>query len=411
MEKMLIKKTVEDCFDPFVKDLEFITNIDSDTGNIEGSRKICAWLQDKIKKLGGVAEVRDNGRGAHVIARFKGKGKKRLLLVVHTDTVMNTENGTRLFKMDENKHAYGAGVGDCKASAVQMLYLIESMNKLGISPYSELTIFFDAEEEGSSADEIAFAKELAAASDYAVVCDTGRPNWGVCTRRKAVGRYVINIEGVSGHAGNAQQSCANAAAEAGYIITRLHKLATPMTDDPAKYSSAALKAKGIVDHGQFIPENCVNIASISTKNDKMNIIPDQACIKVEIRCYKLSEQERLDKEVHQICATPTVLGTKVTVEGGIGQPPMEKNAPAAKLFEIYKKIVKDEYNADVVEWTAGGLTIGNTTGIFVPTIDALGVDVDPQCEHSLSEFVDLNTFTPRTVALIHLIEKVDSTQL
>lgn len=411
MQSEKIKEVTQGLFQPFVKDLEFITNIDSPTGNIEGSRKICGWLQDKIKKLGGTAEVRDNGRGAHVFARFKGNGKKKVLLVVHTDTVMDTENGKRLFKMDDKNYAYGAGVGDCKASAIQMLYLVESMKQLGMENYSELTVFFDAEEEGSSPDEIKFAKELAAASDYAIICDTGRPNWGVCTQRKAVGRYIIEIEGISGHAGNAQQSSANAAAEAGYIITKIHKLATPMTEDPRQFSSEAMKAKGIIDHGQFTPENCVNVACLSTKNDKMNVIPDQATVKIEVRCYKLSEQERIDKEIRKICANPTVLGTKVTVEGGIGQGPMEKSQAAAKLFDMYKEIVKKEYGADVVEWTAGGLTIGNTTSAYVPTIDAVGVDVDPLCEHSLKEFVDLNTFVPRTVALIHLISRADVEKL
>lgn len=411
MDGALIKNTVESLFDDYVKDLEFLTNIDSVTGNIENSRKIAVWLEGKIKALGGSAEIRDNGRGAHVIARFKGKGKKRLLLVVHTDTVMGTEGGKRLFRMDENKLAYGAGVGDCKASAVQMLYLMEAMKRLDISPYSEITVFFDAEEEGGSPDEVAFAKELAAASDYAVICDTGRPNWGVCTKRKATARYTIEIEGIQGHAGNAPQASANAVAEAGYLITKIHRLGTPLTEDPHKYSTETLAKQGVRDHGQFIPENSVNIAFANTTNTKMNIIPDNAVIGVEVRCYKLSEQKRLDGEIREICRNPTIIGTKIKISGGMGQGPMEKSESAAKLFDMYKDIVKKEYGADVVEWIAGGLTIGNTTSIYVPTIDALGVDVDPQCEHSLKEFTDLKTFSPRTVALIHLISRADETQL
>lgn len=407
MNAALVKNTVESLFDNYVKDLEFLTNIDSVTGNIENSRKIAVWLEEKIKALGGTAEVRDNGRGAHVIARFKGKGKKRLLLVVHTDTVMGTENGNRLFKMDENKIAYGAGVGDCKASAVQMLYLVDAMNRLDMSPYSEITVFFDAEEEGGSADEVAFAKELAAASDYAVICDTGRPRWGVCTKRKATARYTIEIEGIQGHAGNAPQASANAVAEAGYLITKIHKLATPLTEDPNKYSSETLAKQGIMDHGQFIPEISVNIAFANTTNTKMNIIPGNAVVGVEVRCYKLSDQQRLDGEIREICKHPTIMGTKIKLSGGMGQGPMEKNEAAAKLFDMYKDIVKKEYNADVVEWIAGGLTIGNTTSIYVPTIDALGVEIDPMCEHSLKEWTDLKTFAPRTVALIHLIYRAD----
>lgn len=407
MDSVKVKQVVGSLFDPYVKDLEWMTNVDSVTGNIEGSRKIAGWLKGKIEELGGDYDLRDNGRGAHVIARFKGKGKKRVLMVVHTDTVLGTQDGKRLFSMDENNYAYGAGVGDCKASAVQMLYLVKAMQELGETPYSELVVFFDAEEETSSQDEFAFARELAKQSDYAIICDTGRPNWGVCTKRKSVGRYTIEVEGLSGHAGNAPHATANAVAELAYIMTQIHKLATPLTEDPLKYDSNKLKERGVVDHGQYIPENAVNLAVISTTNDKLNVIPDSATLRVEVRCYQMSEQKRLDEEIRKICSNPTVLGTKVKLTGGIEQGPMEKTKEAAELFEIYKKIVKDEYGADVVEWTAGGLTIGNTTGEFVPTIDAVGVDVEPQYEHSLKEFTDLNTFTPRTVALIHLIEQVD----
>ena len=402
-----IKQAVENLFDPFVKDLEWITNIDSVTGNIEGSRRISVWLKGKIEALGGSYELRDNGTGAHVIARFKGTGKKKVLLVVHTDTVMGTEGGKRLFRMDENKLAYGAGVGDCKASAIQMLYLVKAMRDLNIAPYSELIVYFDAEEETSSKDEVAFASELAKESDYAIICDTGRPGWGICTRRKAVARYTIETHGLSGHAGNAPHATANAVAELGYIMVQIHKLGDWL-GDPADYEQSNMKARGIVDRGQFIPENVVNIAHVSTNNDKFNIVPDYGMMKVEIRCYQLKEQERIDKEVRNICANPTIAGVTVKLSGGIDTPPMEKTPEAAKLADVYKKVVKEEYGAEVAEWTAGGLTIGNTTSRFVPTIDALGVDVDPLHEHTLREYTDLNTFAPRTVALIRMIQEVDS---
>ena len=407
MESAKIKNTVNDLFDPFVKDLEWITNVDSVTANIEGSRKIAEWLKGKIEALGGTYDLRDNGRGAHVIARFKGTGKKKVLMVVHTDTVLGTQNGERLFKMDEKKHAYGAGVGDCKASSVQMLYLVNAMKKLNLESYAEMIVFFDAEEETTSADEQAIARELAKEADYAIVCDTGRPGWGVCTKRKSMARYTIEVEGISGHAGNAPHSGANAVAELGYLITQIHKLGTPLTKHPMEYDVDKLKAEGVHDHGQFIPENAFNIAVASTTNDKINVIPDNAKLMLEVRCYQMSEQKRMEEEIKKICANPTVLGTKATCSGGILMGSMEKTETAAKLFDIYKKIVKDEYGADVVEWVAGGLTIGNITGEFVPTIDAVGIDTEPTFEHSLKEFVDLNTFAPRTVALIHLINQVD----
>ncbi len=412
MDSKALKSTVESLIPSYIKNLEFVTNIDSVTGNIEGSRKIAEWLKIKITELGGTYEVRDNGRGAHVFASFKGNGNKKLLLVVHTDTVLGTQDGKRLFEIDDNMIAKGAGVGDCKASAIQMLFAVKAMQDMGDTPFKEITIFFDSEEEGGSPDEVAFAKELAQKADYAIVCDTGRPNWGVCTKRKGSGRYTIEIEGVSGHAGNGIHAASNAVSEACYMATKILALSSPMPEgDPSDYTSAALEAKGIVEHGQYIPDNTINIAQVTTNNDKYNVIPDYAKLMVETRCYETAELVRIENAIKDIIANPTIKGVKVTLSGGLGQPPLQKDEHAAKLFDLYKNIVKEEYGADIVEWTAGGLTIANTTSQFVPTIDALGVDVDPQCEHTLLEWVDLKCFAPRTVALIQLIDQVDKLEL
>ena len=50
----------------------------------------------------------------------------------------------------------------------------------------------------------------------------------------------------------------------------------------------------------------------------------------------------------------------------------------------------------VNEWVAGGLTDGNRTAKFIPTLDALGVE--NYDEHTDHESVDLKTAVPRTAA-------------
>ena len=73
-----------------------------------------------------------------------------------------------------------------------------------------------------------------------------------------------------------------------------------------------------------------------------------------------------------------------------------ETAQAQKMVDVYKRIVKEEYGAEVNEWVAGGLTDGNRTAKFVPTLDALGVE--NYDEHTDHESVDLNTAVPRTTA-------------
>lgn len=402
-----VKSTVSGQFDDFVKDLETLVNIDSGTGNKAGSAKIAAILRDKLEPLGATVEFRESDKGVHVIARFKGAGKLRVLLSPHTDTVFDAgEAAKRPFRVDEKNFAYGPGAGDCKASVVQMVYMLKTFKELGINSFGEIIVYFDAEEETGSATSSAIIEELAKQADVALIVDTARPGWGIVTQRKGSAKYDIKVAGVSGHAGNAPQASASAVMELGNQIAMLYKLASPLPKDPQNYSAAALKARGIHDHGQFIPDNSINVGVIGTANTRRNRIPDNAFAQLEVRCYKMSELERLDREIKALTGKTVVAGTKVTIEGGIGTNPMEKTPQAARLIEMYKGIVKKEFGADVVEWVAGGITVGNETARFVPTLDALGVEADPMLEHTERESVDLNTFVPRTVALVIFIDKM-----
>lgn len=402
-----VKKVVDSQFNGFVKDLETLVSIDSGTGNAAGSAMIATLLRERLEEIGATVEFRENKNGTHVIARLKGEGSLRVLLSPHTDTVFDAgEAAKRPFRLDEHNFAYGPGAGDCKASVAQMVYMLKSVKELGFKNFGEIVIYFDAEEETGSKDEEAILDELAQQVDVALIVDTARPDWGIATQRKGSAKYDIKVTGISGHAGNAPQASASATMELGNQLSMLYKLASILPKDPQNYSAAALKAKGIADHGQYIPDNSINVGVVGTTNTKRNRIPDNAFAQIEVRCYKKSDLERLDKEIKALSNKTIVPGTKVTIEGGIGTNPMEKTPKVIKLIDMYKGIVKNEYNADVVEWSAGGITVGNSTAKFVPTIDALGIESDPMTEHTERESANLNSFGPRTTTLILMLDQM-----
>jgi glutamate carboxypeptidase len=66
------------------------------------------------------------------------------------------------------------------------------------------------------------------------------------------------------------------------------------------------------------------------------------------------------------------------------------------MVDVYSKIVSEEFGGKVTEWVAGGLTDGNRTAKYIPTLDALGVE--NYDEHTDHESVDLKTAVPRTTA-------------
>lgn len=398
-----LKAKAQGYYRDYVTDLAHLTNIDSGTGDVEGSKAIADWLDTRLVALGAKTERVDSGRGTHLIARFKGTGKKRLLLMAHTDTVfVKGDAAKRPFHVDAKNRAFGPGVGDDKATCLQVLYAMRLLKDFDFKGYGEVTLYFDAEEETGSATGEAIIERLAKQADACLVMDTARPNWGIVAKRKGFAQYVLTVSGRSGHAGNAAHHSASATMQLGQMLAELYKLASPLQKDPEAYTPEGLALRKIADHGQFIPPNTINVGVVSTPNVKFNVIPDAATAKLDVRCFDYAELVRIDKAIKAMAAKPVVPGTTVKVEGGIIVGPQEKTKQVEQLIATYKAIAKQAYGANVVEWQAGGISDGNVAAQFVPTIDALGIE--EYDEHTDREWVDLNTVVPRTVVLVKYLE-------
>ncbi len=405
MESRPVKEFLQTQFQNYVKDLEILTNIDSGNGDPEGTDRAAKFVAAKLQELGANIEYRTNERSTHLIARVKGKGTFRLLMIAHIDTVFKKgEAAKRPFRLDEKNIAYGPGVGDDKATVIQTIYAVKTIQQLNFDAFGEIILYYNGEEEGGSPTAEQIVSELAQQADMAILMDTARPGWGIVTQRKGSANYDIQVTGISGHAGNSPHSSASAIMELGNQISRLYQLASPLPQTPHEYTRESLQKKGIADYGQFIPPNCINVGVIGSTNDRINVIPGDAFAKLNVRCYTVAEQERLDRSIKDLAQQTVVPGTQVTVSGRIHTGPMEKTPQVQKLVNIYKEIVRREYDAEVVEWVAGGLTDGNRTAKYIPTIDALGVENYE--EHTDHEYVDLNTMIPRSVALVLLMAKV-----
>lgn len=395
--KEFVKNYLAEHYDDYVKDLETLTNIDSGNGDREGTEAANKFVAEKMEALGAVTEFRYNDRACHLISRLAGKGKLTVLLVAHVDTVFKRgEAAKRPFCVDENGFAWGPGVGDDKATVVEVIYGLQALKAAGFDDFKEIIYYTNGEEEGGSKTAEEIVAELSQQSDFAIIMDVARPNWGIVTQRKGNAKYRIEVTGIGGHHGNASQHCANAIHQLAYTITELHKLASPMPGKPEDFTSEALKARGIVDAGQFIPQNTVNVGVIGSTNDKISVIPGDAFCEVNVRCFSVAEQQRLDAAIKALEDKIVIEGTKVKVSGGIVTGPMEKTPQVQKMVDVYKNIVKEEFDGEVSEWVAGGLTDGNRTAKFIPTLDALGVE--NYDEHTDHESVDLKTAVPRTAA-------------
>ena len=241
-----VKKYIAEHYEDYVKDLEALTNIDSGNGDREGTEAANKFVAEKMTAIGATTEFRYNDRACHLISRLKGTGKYTILLVAHVDTVFKKgEAARRPFRVDENNFAWGPGVGDDKATVVEVIYGLEALKAAGFDNFKEIIYYTNGEEEGGSKTAEDIVAELSQQSDFAIIMDVARPNWGIVTQRKGNAKYRVEVTGKGGHHGNASQSCANAIHQLAYTITELQKLASPMPGNPEDYTAAALKARGI----------------------------------------------------------------------------------------------------------------------------------------------------------------------
>ncbi|MCG9059441.1 M20/M25/M40 family metallo-hydrolase [Laribacter hongkongensis] len=408
-----VKQIVGSQFDTFQQDHKTITEIESPTGDKAASLKMAQWVKDKLEPLGFRVEFRPNEKGTHVIATRQGKGALRVLMLGHTDTVQPVGNlAKKPYSYDpKTGYAQGPGAGDSKASVAQLIHFARSLDQLKFDNYKQLTFYFDAEEETGSATEDSILNELAQKHDLTLSVDSSPTDGGMNTERKWVVNYEIEVEGVTGHAGNSAQAASSATVELANQIVRIMKLASPLPKNPADYTNEALQKKGIEDHGQFIPPVTINVGVIKTSNTKVNSIPKDAYAKLDIRGFKTAEKDQIDAALKKIAATPTVAGTKVKLVGPSNyMPPMEKTPAAGRLAERYKSLMKEHYDIKVTEWATGGVSIGNFTSRYIPTIDGLGIETRDQ--HNLeTETAYLKTFVPRTVTMILLLDNVASGEI
>lgn len=390
----------------YVADLRTLVEIESGTGDAEGSAAIARWLEDRLVGLGATVTSHANDRGTHVVGRVAGRGTGRYLWLMHTDTVYPRGSLARQpFHVDAAGRAFGPGAGDSKASAIFALYAAEALVAVADRPFRELVLYFDAEEEAGSDDEVDLVRRLAIEADIAMVLDTARPGWGIVTRRKGLASYRLAVDGVAGHAGNAAHASASATVELAHQLHAIAGLASPPPGDPRDFTPAALATRGIVDRGQLVPDVTINIGAIGASNDRTNVVTDHAWAELEVRAWTRTDLARVDAAIHAIAAQPTVPGTTATVTPRLAYPPLEVDPRAADVIGRYRTIVREIFEADVTEWSAGGVTVGNFTAAHAPTVDALAVEM--RHEHDLArEHADLTTFAPRLVALAVLVREL-----
>ena len=190
-----------------------------------------------------------------------------------------------------------------------------------------------------------------------------------------MGGFTVSITGRASHAG-ATMKRVSAITEAGRQILYLHDL----TD---------------LEEGTTVN---VGVVRAGTRS---NVVAEQAALDVDVRVVAMDAAEKLLSNMRNL--RPFDPRIKLSVEGGLNRPPMERNEKNLRLFRLAQLIGRD-IGIELEEAGTGGGSDGNfTSALGIPTLDGLGSIGDDA--HAVTEYVITSSLPERAALLAGLMLK------
>lgn len=358
--------------------LETLVRTESPTGVQEAQIEVQTALTRLLHTLSYEAlSVPGNEQyGPHLYARPAAHQTETpvQLLVGHSDTVWPQGTLQEMpFEVDGNS-ARGPGIFDMKAGLVQMIFALSALRVTGIDLEVTPIVFINSDEEHGSPTSRRHLRRLACCADRVFVLEPALGLDGkLKTARKGGGRFTVSIEGKRAHAGLDPESGSSAILELSHVVQRLHAL----NDADAGIS--------------------VNVGTIDG-GSRPNVVANASRAEVDVRVATHEQAREIERTLR--CLEPTTSGTSLTIEGGIDRPPMERTPASRELWKRARQVAQ-LLDVDLQEDRSGGVSDGNITAQYAPTLDGLGAVGDGA--HAQHEFCYVDKMIERSAILALLL--------
>lgn len=365
-------------FPNYLRDLEALVNIDCGTTNKAGVDSVVRLVRERGREFGGEAiEFPQEKYGDMIYLRWKGKGKSRIVMIGHTDTVYRDGTAAEYPFRKRGSRAMGCGVGDMKSGLLSGLYAAHALMGAGFENFAEIGLFCNSEEEVGSPVSHEIYPQFVRGATAALVLEGARESGAIVSARKGVGKYTITVHGKSAHAGVEPEKGANA------ILALAHYI------------------KEISTLNGFRPGLTLNVG-VTHGGLKPNVVPDFAEAQADVRIVRAEDAAPLEQKLREMLAREVVPGTSAELSGGILNPPMEKTESVARLVAL-AKAAANELGLEVEDVLTGGGSDGNyTAALGTPTLDGLG-PIGGKAHNAMEEYLDLDSVIPRGAMLAKLI--------
>ncbi len=357
-----------------------LVETESPSGDVEGSRAVVGLLAEAARGLEGVTSVErieSPEYGEHLRVRVFGDAgdeTKTILLVGHTDTVHARGTINERPWREEGGRIYGPGIFDMKANCALALEALRACAALDLAPRVPVVLLLTCDEEVGSLTGRPLVEEEAGKAATVLVLEPSASGGRVKTARKGTGIFTMSAHGIAAHAGLEPEKGASAILELARQTERLHSL-----NDPARGVNVNV---GVFQGGT-----------------RSNVVAAEARAEIDLRFATAEDARRLEETI--LNARPFDERVRLTVEGGVNRPPLERTAEVAALFMLAREVAA-HLDFDLGEASVGGASDGNfAAALGVPVLDGLGVDGDGA--HATHEHIEASAIARRGALIAGII--------
>ena len=382
---------------PFLDTLKELVSIETGTRDLEGLEKAAYLIAGRLQALGGKVELVDPPADAYyrmadtpakvgkvVLATFAGKGKKRILLLAHMDTVyLRGMLAKQPFRV-EGERAYGLGIVDDKQGIALILHTLAVLKAMDFRDYGLVTVLINADEEMSSPGSRRLIVREGERHDAVFSCESTRVDSDKLALATAgIASVILRVKGRASHAGSAPEMGRNALYELAHQIMQTRDLSDP---------SIGLKMNW-------------TLASAGTNR---NVIPADAVATADVRVLRVSDYDGIERAVRERIRNKLIPDTQIAMTFERRRPPLEANAAARALGAHAQKVYAEIGRKLAVDAVAEG---GGTDAAFAAleskaaTLERFGLQGFGAHSND-AEYVLVDSIEPRLYLLARMIMDV-----
>lgn len=359
--------------DAMVEDVATLVKSESPSRDIERLAIHAKLLSEMMTRLlGSAPRIIDSPVGPHV--HWSGGGEPKVLILGHHDTVHPVGTAQRLPFSYVDDVLRGPGVFDMKAGIVQALHGVSALDDS-----THIEMLFTADEEIGSKASKELLIERARACGCVLVLEPSANGGALKIGRKGTGTFFLSIDGRASHAGLEPEKGVNSLMELAVLLPQIVALAD---SEKGTTVSPTLAHAGTAD----------------------NVIPANTTCAVDVRIAVPEEKLRVEAGFEALSLQHP--DARLTIEGGIGRPPMHHFA-ATHLFGVARQVARTIGLGEIDGLVVGGGSDGNfTADAGIETLDGLGAVGGGA--HGDTEHVIASTMPDRAALIAGLCQELSS---